>query len=258
MRTSKTSKFKRALKKVVPQELIDLFAKLKYSKRRSQFRKMEIKHVFTHIYDTNHWGNGDSISGPGSSVKHTELLVDQLKLLLDHLNVKTILDIPCGDFNWMQHLQWSEMHYIGGDIVKDLIFRNRKQFGTENINFDELDLTSDALPVSDVIINRDCFVHFSYEDIRRSLKNICRSKSHYLLSTTFLKHKLNYDIVTGDWRPLNLELSPFKFPNPVQLIMEHCEPGYESQNRAKALALWKIEDLRSIPFIANEPFEYTL
>ncbi len=251
MKTSKTIKFKEALKKMLPQELIDLFAQLKYSKRRSQFRKMEIKQVFTHIYEVNYWGNSESISGPGSSVNHTKLLVDQLKLLLDHLDVKTILDIPCGDFNWMQHLQWSKMHYTGGDIVRDLILRNRKQFGSKNINFDELDLTSNDLPVSDVIVNRDGLVHFSFEDIRLSLKNICRSKSHYLLTTTFLKHTLNYDIVSGDWRPLNFERPPFRFPKPMYIISEYSETAFEKQNKGKSLALWDIADLMSIPFIAQ-------
>jgi len=46
------------------------------------------------------------------------------------------------------------------------------------------------------------------------LRNIRRSGSAYLLVTTFPDRKENVDIITGNWRPLNMEKPPFNFPRP--------------------------------------------
>ena len=52
----------------------------------------------------------------------------------------------------------------------------------------------------------------------------------------------NIDIVTGDWRPLNLERPPFGFPPAHELINEQCSEG-NGAFRDKSLGLWRIADL---------------
>ena len=50
------------------------------------------------------------------------------------------------------------------------------------------------------------------------------------------------DIVTGDWRPLNLQDKPFNFPSPILIINENCtEDGGEYSD--KSMALWDISKL---------------
>jgi hypothetical protein len=41
-----------------------------------------------------------------------------------------LLDIPCGDFNWMKLLNLG-VDYIGADIVGELIAENRRRFGAK-------------------------------------------------------------------------------------------------------------------------------
>ena len=80
----------------------------------------------------------------------------------------------------------------------------------------------DPLPEADLVFVRDCLVHFSYTDVFRALRNICRSGSHYLLMTTFsFDHRRNRDIWTGDWRPLNFRKEPFGFPEPLEVLREN-------------------------------------
>jgi hypothetical protein len=63
-----------------------------------------------------------------------------------------------------------------------------------------------------------------------------------LLTTTFPAAADNEDIVTGDWRVLNLECSPFDFPPPMELLNEGCtEAGGRFAD--KSLGLWRIADL---------------
>jgi hypothetical protein len=137
----------------------------------------------------------------------------------------------------------SGIDYVGGDIVPELIEANNRQYGRAGIRFRKVDLLSDQLPASDLILCRDCLVHLSFSDVTRALRNICRSEARYLLTTTFIHRQQNADILTGDWRTLNLQIAPFNLPAPVELINERCTEG-NGAYCDKALGLWKIEDIR--------------
>ena len=67
-----------------------------------------------------------------------------------------------------------------------------------------------------------------------------------MISTSFQGLTLNYDIITGDWRPINLEIHPFHFPKPVATIAEYCPEGFEKSARGKVLGVWKIADLSAM------------
>jgi hypothetical protein len=153
-----------------------------------------------------------------------------------------MLDIPCGDFNWMKNVDLSTVKYIGADIVDELIDENNKRYKTENINFQVINCITDPLPLVDLIFVRDFFVHLPYKDIFRALKRIKKSKSKYLLTTTFTNHHSNYDIKTGSWRPVNLQDKPFCFLNPDKIIIENCtqESGRWDD---KSMGLWVIDKL---------------
>jgi hypothetical protein len=133
-------------------------------------------------------------------------------------------------------------NYIGGDIVGKLIEQNNKLYGNNYKQFMIIDLTLDALPDADLILVRDCLVHLSFDKANSALSNLKKSGIKYLLTTTFPRTKINYDITTGNWRPLNLTRPPFNFPNPKQVIMEHCTESY-GQYWDKSLGLWEIRDL---------------
>ena len=66
------------------------------------------------------------------------------------------------------------------------------------------DITRDALPRADVILCRDCLVHFSFKDIFAAIDNFKKSQSRYLLATTFIAFSENLDVATGEWRRLNM------------------------------------------------------
>lgn len=200
--------------------------------------------VFTDIFRGNKWGGKDSASGMGSDVGQTRVVVGALPIIFDSFNIRTVLDIPCGDFHWMQHADMAKVDYMGADIVADLIQNNTKHYEKESVHFRKLDIIKDALPCVDLIFCRDCLVHLSYENIFSALDNICNSDSIYLLTTTFTARRCNYDIATGQWRALNLELAPFGFPKPLRVINEECTES-EGAYRDKSLGLWKVSDIRA-------------
>lgn len=195
--------------------------------------------VFSRIYQTNHWGDASSASGTGSNLQETQVIRSVLPRWLAELGCQSMLDIPCGDLYWMKLLDL-DVDYTGADIVPELIARNVEQYAGPRRKFCRLDLTTDALPPVDLIFCRDCLVHLSFSHLRLALANIQRSGAKYLMTTTFVDRQRNNDIQTGDWRPLNLRLAPFNFPEPLQIENEACpQPGFGD----KAIALWKIADL---------------
>ncbi|WP_299438750.1 hypothetical protein [uncultured Aquimarina sp.] len=237
------NRIKKELKKLIPLRILDYYSKVTYSKSRSKFKDNSVENVFTNIYTSEYWNYEESISGPGSSVKQTEKIIEGINQIVVELTINSILDVPCGDFNWIRYIDFSKITYIGGDIVEDLISGNIKNYRTDKINFCRIDLLEDDLPLSDLLITRDCFVHFSYNHIYQSLINIKKSDCKYLMTTSFVNHTINHDIVTGDWRPINLEISPFNFPKPMRIISEYIEKGFEREYKGKSLLIWKITDI---------------
>lgn len=199
----------------------------------------DLKKVFTEIYDSNSWTSFESRSGLGSELSSTETIRKELPEVFKKFNIKNILDIPCGDFNWMSHVDMKGIEYVGADIVHKMIEDNKKQY--QKYNFQVLDITKDELPKVDLIFVRDVLGHFDYESIENSIKNMIRSGSKYLLTTSFTKWDYNVDIQNGDWRPINLMIKPFFF-KPLYLINENCFEG-DYQYDDKCLLLFELDKL---------------
>jgi len=213
-----------------------------FEKRNREGYSFSLPETFSHIYKTKHWGGADSVSGEGSDRSQTVYLESELARLFRRLSVDVLLDLPCGDFEWMQRVDLGPVHYIGADIVPELAEKNQERFGGPHHRFFTLDLTGDLLPAADLLLCRDCLVHLSYRDISRAFENILSSSLTYLLTTTFPDHKKNEDICTGDWRPLNLVLAPFHLPPPLLLINEQCAEG-DGRFPDKSLGLWNVKDI---------------
>lgn len=207
----------------------------------SRWRRCSVvEYKFTRIFERNGWRGAESVSGRGSGLDQTRRLRVELPILFEKLHVATLLDLPCGDFHWMRAVDLGKIQYLGGDIVKELVARNQ-QYESAGVRFRHLDLLSDDLPQVDLILCRDCLVHLSFAHAFQALQNMWRSGSTYLLTTTFPHKTENQDIETGTWRPLNLEASPFRFPQPMQILSEGYDEGTAYAD--KSLALWRLADI---------------
>ena len=217
--------------------------------------------AFTAIYHLDDWnakdaaqtGNSDesSVSGPGSTLDATFALRTALPTLITDLNIRTILDAPCGDCRWIRHADLAGVRYTGADIVEPLIEANRQHLtpsdftGVSALDFACTDLVGEPLPRVDLIMCRDCLVHLKNEDVLKALANFRASGSTWLLTTTFPDATDNPNLKkTGGWRPINLELPPFNLPAPDRLIAERRESGEPESPRpiesSKSMGLWKL------------------
>ncbi len=194
--------------------------------------------IFSKIYEGNLWIDGESRSGPGSTLDYTKALRETLPQIMSSLNVKTLVDAPCGDFNWMRQVEFPhEIAYIGVDVVPELISLNQRMYGTENRRFVKLDITRDPLPTGDMVFCRDCLLHLSFADIFRFLENFVRSRSEFLMTTTHRNEDgfKNRDIMSGHVRLIDLFAEPFCLPTEVVARVD----DYIKPHPPREMVVWR-------------------
>lgn len=220
-------------------------AERRFEERAHELAELGLSERFERIYSTNLWSDPESRSGVGSTLDSTRVLRAELPIALRQLEARVLLDVPCGDFTWMDQVDLSGIEYIGGDIVPLIIEENQRLHSSDSRRFMRLDLTRDALPNADVLLCRDCLVHLSYANIRVVLANIARSNVRFVLMTSFPGRRDNYDVADGDWRALDFQAPPFSFPEPRLAIVENCEEE-DGAYADKSLLAWRVDDLPAL------------
>ena len=228
-------------------------AERRFAERAEELTQLDLPTRFARMYETNLWSGAESRSGDGSSLAATAGVRAGLGPLLRQLGVRRLLDVPCGDFNWMAHVDLAAagvLAYVGGDVVPEIIATNQERHSAPGRAFVQVDLTTGPLPTvggepADALFCRDCLVHLSFANIGRVIRMLRASGVRYLITTTFLEHSANVDVIDGDWRPLNLQRPPFHFPNPAAVLVEGCEEEGGAY-ADKALGVWPIGDLPDV------------
>jgi hypothetical protein len=221
---------------------IATFLKVRFEHAR--YRWTSRKEKFIKIYRNGGFGGFNApLSGTGSTLIQTRCIREALPNILRRIDAKSMIDAPCGDFTWMKEIDIGDISYLGVDIVPSIINDNTQKYSSQNRKFCDLDIVTNILPRADLILCRDCFIHLSNRDIMKSVENFKKSNSKYLLTTTFIDLKKNSNLVSGrGWRPVNLMLPPFNFPQPIEIINEGCSEG-GGQYSDKCLGLWDLSTL---------------
>jgi len=81
----------------------------------SRYRGKDNVEIFGEIYREKTWNlmHQDSASGEGSNHAQTAQIRKTLPKLLNSLDIQRLLDVPCGDFYWMQQVDLSKRLYRG-------------------------------------------------------------------------------------------------------------------------------------------------
>lgn len=220
----------------------DMYRSLRSRVRAARRGPRSVEETFEEVFRTNQWGEPESVSGEGSNLEQTRVVRAELPRLLRELGTRSLLDVPCGDFHWMRLVELPVERYVGGDVVAELAARNQERYGRAGREFLRIDLLKDPLPRTDTVFSRDCLVHLSHAEVWTALRNIRASGAEYLITTTYPNQRRNRDIVTGEWRPLNLQAAPFGFPAPLRLVNEgSTESGGLYPD--KSLGVWRITDI---------------
>ena len=194
---------------------------------------------FAAIYQNRVWLNGaesGTLSGLGSEIARTHNIREQLPRLLAEMGTETLVDVGCGDFNWMKEIQLP-CAYIGVDVVPEVIEANKAKYESDSRKFYLLDATSQPVPQGDTVLCREILIHLSFADTARVIENIRRSGAVFFMASNETGATYNHDILSGGHRPLNLLVAPFFFPPPNFTIAE------ASQGSDRWLSVWRTADL---------------
>ena len=200
-------------------------AVLTYLIDRRRWRGLTLEQRFTEIYEKNRWGSAESISGEGSTVEHSAAIRAELPLIIKRLSIRSMLDIPCGDYNWIRALDHGLESYIGADIVRALVESNLERYSSAGVTFRQLDVTCDPLPRVDLVLCRDCLMHLPNDQVRAAIGNFVRSGSTWVALTSFHESGKNGDTIAGGFRALKLCQPPFDFPPPAISMDEKWPPA---------------------------------
>jgi hypothetical protein len=166
----------------------------------------------------------DCHCGPGSTLENTKTIRKELVPFLNKHNITSILDCPCGDFNWMSTVNLENIRYIGGDVVGSQVELNKKLY--PNKDFIHIDLTEDELPKLDLLFCRGCLFHFNKSDKLLALHNFVKSNIPYILITNYPNCEENIELLrTNDFKQVNWKISPFNFPEPLDILNDGLDQG---------------------------------
>lgn len=104
-------------------------------------------------------------SGLGSFVSNTEEVRYALSIILKKYGIQSVVDCPCGDWNWMRLVPLEGIDYLGLDIIPELRTSNRALYDYALIRFGVHDMTADVLPKCDLVICRDILFYLSLDNI---------------------------------------------------------------------------------------------
>jgi SAM-dependent methyltransferase len=171
----------------------------------------------------------ETVNGPGATMAATTALRAQLPDLLGRHNIKTVLDVGCGDWTWMQHVDLSMLQtYIGWDVDLATIEENQRRFaGRTNVVFECKNLLTETdIPKVDLILARHVLIHFPNAYTTQILERFKGSGSTYLLSSTWPEDENSDEQPDGFAyrgymeRAVNLEADPFNLPEILDSIEE--------------------------------------
>ena len=87
-----------ALSAACPDWIADVLRPLRARCRAFFLSSNYMESTFSQIYEKKSWGDGESVSGPGSDLDQTAAIREALPKLLREIGARSMVDAPCGDF----------------------------------------------------------------------------------------------------------------------------------------------------------------
>jgi hypothetical protein len=207
-------------------------------KKQIIFAQKTDKGRFTKIYELGYWtvnynGITSGPSGAGAIRDGAVSFLEFLQNFVDSMNIKTIVDMGCGDFQLLKHLILPDhIRYLGLDIVDDIILHNTEKYAKANMKFEIINEFEELEKYSgDLLIIKDVLQIWNVEQIQYFIKKILPKYKYAIIVNNSLplagQKEQNADIVSGDSRPVNLGAPPFNVK--LEVIKEYS--GYGRRKR---------------------------
>lgn len=164
-----------SLKQMTPKPIVRRLSqrKLKAMRARNSSRSAEV--VFDEVYRLGMWGDpleSGLKSGTGSRGQAPRQYADAVTALIVNLDVHSIVDVGCGDFQVARQFAAICDSYLGLDVARAVIDHNRRVYGTDAIRFRQLNAAEERVPSADLCMIRQVLQHLSNAEIAAVLANV--------------------------------------------------------------------------------------
>ena len=178
--------------------------------------------IFDKIYKEAHWGQGSingGSSGHGSSPEMNKEYINYLNNFIKKNNIQSIVDIGCGDWQIMNHINLLNIDYSGFDVAEEVINRNNNLYKTSTTNFYKTELGEYYnYPKADLLICKDVLQHLDYQNINNILTQLDKYEDVIIIND-FSENTVNQNIPNGGWRELDITKEPFNIKINYQLYL---------------------------------------
>ncbi len=172
---------------------------------------------FDEIYAGGGWGGLGS--GPGSLPHNAQPYVGFVKRLLRRGDVRTVVDVGCGDWQmWPSGTFDGIEKYVGYDVVESVVERNSAVYGSPRIEFHLADATRIRLPQADLLLCKEVLQHLPNQVAHTFLTNVLAS-----FRTVVVCDDISMES-SSSWRRVVRRMLDLVIPPPVRVNME-IEPG---------------------------------
>ncbi len=197
-------------------------------------KEINLNEQFDYIYKHDIWKGG---SGDGSFAQNTVAYRRKLSQIIKQKDIKTIVDIGCGDWQIMSLVDIPEnKNYTGYDVANFVIEKNKSQYTKENVFFKLYDGDFSKVESADLCIIKDVLQHLDNSRILSFIEHM--SKFRYVLITNCVENRkelahqgINQEIQAGGWRPLDLTQYPFNLK--METVLHYHGGGIKKTH------LWK-------------------
>lgn len=202
--------------------------------------------VFTKMYQGGAWEPNKANQPnpyPGSTMPNTVKYREFLQTFMKNHNIRSVVDVGCGDWEFSQHVDWNGIQYIGYDVVKSIVDADTEHFGTDSIKFIHSDGIATDLPEADLLVCKDVLQHLTNEQICQFIKQF--PKFSYCLITNDVDPStltsVNSDTPIGGYRSVDLSQPPFSVSGEKVL-------AYEASGNTKQTFLCQKTSLKDQPY----------
>jgi hypothetical protein len=215
----------KTLENKTEQDILDGNMPLNYFINKSLTKQNITKNylIFENIYEKQLWNNGNPnipLSGPGSSIENTRTMSAILNTFIYNNNCKSVLDLGCGDLNWISKTPFfndNDIKYTGVDVVENVINTHLKMYNTKTFLCKDI-ITFNNFNNIDIIIIRDVIFHLKNEEILSIFNNI-QHKFKFLLITSCLNNENNDTFDRWHFSKKNINIEPFNKKHNFKIVI---------------------------------------
>jgi SAM-dependent methyltransferase len=222
----------------------------------SNLARLYRRRVFRHIYEWKSWGldRDGGYSGVGSTGEPAKVYVETMALIIVTVarvfrEETTVVDLGCGDFRVGASLlaRLPPIHYVGCDIVPEIIAENTRRYGAANVTFRCLDIVADDLPPGHVYLVRRVLQHLPNRDIAKVLAKLSAYQNVYVTEgqPEIREGAVNPDMPvgaevrfnrkSGRGRGVELDQAPYNFS-----VEEVCRASPESEISREVIITYRL------------------